>query len=130
MEPNALTRLKRVAGKQTTSLTHYGRKTGKAHTVTIWFVLDGDKLYIGTANVNRHWVRNVQRTPQVRLSIGSEMFDGMARFVIDRDEHERAMAAIRRKYWMFRPIIELGRLLAAVHLMRDNTGSFEVGLAG
>ena len=67
MEPNALTRLKRVAGKQTTTLTHYGRKTGKSHEVTIWFVLDDDKLYIGTANVNRQWVRNVQKTPKIRL---------------------------------------------------------------
>ena len=47
MEPTALKRLKRVAGKQTTTLTHYGRKTGKPHEVTIWFVLDDDKIYIG-----------------------------------------------------------------------------------
>jgi hypothetical protein len=40
------------------------------------------------------------------------------------------MAAIRRKYWMFRPIIELGWFLAAIGLMRDKTGSFEVLLAG
>ena len=84
MEPNALKRLKRVAGKQTTTLTHYGRKTGKSHEVTIWFVLDDDKLYIGTANVNRQWVRNVQKTPKIRLSIGGETFDGNARFLTDR----------------------------------------------
>ena len=57
MELNALTRLKRVAGKQTTTLTHHGRKTGNPHEVTIWFVLDGDRLYIGTASVNRQWLR-------------------------------------------------------------------------
>jgi len=39
-------------------VTHYGRKTGKPHEVTIWFVLDRDKLFIGTANVNRQWVRD------------------------------------------------------------------------
>jgi deazaflavin-dependent oxidoreductase (nitroreductase family) len=128
MEPNALTRLKRVAGKQTTTLTHYGRKTGKAHEVTIWFVLDDDKLYIGSANVNRQWVRNVQKTPQIKLSIGGENFEGNARFLTDRAERERAMAAIRRKYWMFRPIIELGRVLSRMGLMRDNSGSFEVTL--
>jgi deazaflavin-dependent oxidoreductase (nitroreductase family) len=127
MQENALARLRRVAGKQTTRLTHYGRKTGKPHEVTIWFVLD-DKLYLGTANVNCQWVRNVQKTPRVKLSIGSETFEGSAHFLTDRAEHEHAMAAIRRKYWMFRPIIELGRLLAAVGLMRDNTGSFEVTL--
>jgi ligand-binding sensor domain-containing protein len=50
MEPNALTRLKRVAGKQTTTLTHYGRKTGKPHEVTIWFVVDGDKVTFAPAD--------------------------------------------------------------------------------
>ena len=130
MEQKALARMKRVAGKQTTNLTHYGRKSGKPHEVTIWFVLDGDKLFIGTANVNRQWVRNVQRTPEVKLSMGGESFNGTARFLTDRTEHLRAMAAIRRKYWMFRPIIEFGRVLTATGLMRDHTGSFEVTLTG
>ncbi len=129
MEPNALKRLKRIAGKLTTTLTHYGRKTGKPHEVTIWFVLDDDKLYIGTANVNRQWVRNVQKTPNIRLSIGGETFEGDARFLTERAEHEGAMAAIRQKYWMFRPLIALGRVLTSMGLMRDNTGSFEVTLA-
>ena len=130
MEPDVLNRLRRVAARQTLTLTHYGRKSGKSYEVTIWFVLDDEKFFIGTANVNRQWVRNVQKTPQVKLSIGGETFDGTARFLADRAEHERAMAAIRRKYWMFRPIIELGRFLAAIGLMRDKTGSFEVLLAG
>jgi len=129
MESNAITRLKRVARKQTTTLTHYGRKTGTPHEVTIWFVLDDDKLYIGTANVNRQWVRNVQKTPQIKLSMGGETFSGTSRFLTDRTEHERAMSAIRRKYWMFRPIIALGRVLTAIGVMRDKTGSFEVTLA-
>ena len=130
MESTELARLRRVAGKQTTRLTHYGRKIGKPHRVTIWFVLDGDRLYIGTASVNRQWVRNVQKTPQVKLPIGGENFSGAARFLTDRAEHERAMAAIRRKYWMFRPLLALGRTLSAKDLMSDNTGSFEVTLAG
>lgn len=130
MESNALARLKRVAARQTVRLTHYGRKSGKPYEVTIWFVLDGDKVYIGTANVNRQWVRNVQKTPQVRLSIGGETFGGEARFLTDRAEHERAMAAIRRKYWMYRPLIALGQVLTAIGVMRDTTGAFEVTLAG
>jgi len=79
--------------------------------------------------VNRQWVRNVQKTPQVHLSIDAEKFDGTARFLTARAEHERAMAAIRRKYWMFRPILEIGRILTVIGLMRDNTGAFEVTLA-
>ena len=57
MEPDVLNRLRRVAARQTLTLTHYGRKSGKSYEVTIWFVLDDEKFYIGTANVNRQWVR-------------------------------------------------------------------------
>jgi len=129
MDLNALARLKAAAGRQTLTLTHYGRKSGKPYDVTIWFVVDGDKVYIGTANVNRQWVRNVQKTPRVKLSIGAETFDGTARFLTDRAEHQRAMAAIRRKYWMYRPVIALGQVLTAMGVMRDRTGAFEVTLA-
>jgi len=31
---------------------------------------------------------------------------------------------------MYRPLIALGRVLSAIGVMRDNTGSFEVKLAG
>ena len=129
LDLNTLARLKAVAARQTLTLTHYGRKSGKPYDVTIWFVVDGDKVYIGTANVNRQWVRNVQKTPRVKLSIGAETFDGTARFLTDRAEHERAMAAIRRKYWMYRPVIALGQVLTAMGVMRDRTGAFEVTLA-
>jgi hypothetical protein len=49
MESTELARLRLVAEKQTTRLTHFGRKTGNPHEVTIWFVLAQDKLFIGTA---------------------------------------------------------------------------------
>jgi deazaflavin-dependent oxidoreductase (nitroreductase family) len=129
MDSNALARLKTVARRQTLTLTHYGRTSGKPYNVTIWFVVNGDKVYLGTANVNRQWVRNVQKTQRVELSIGSEKFDGIARFVSNPAEHERTMAMMRRKYWMFWPVITMGRILMAAGMMRDNTGSFEVTLA-
>ena len=60
------------------------------------------------------------------LAVGSGRFEGEAHFLAETAEHERAMAAIRRKYWMFGPVIALGRVLSAMGVMRDNTGSFEV----
>ena len=119
-------RLNRVAKKQTVRLTHYGRKSGKAYEVTIWFAVEGDRVYLQTANVNRQWVRNVQKTPRVRLSIGGEMFEGEARFLTDHTEVERAQAAMRRKYWMFLPILMVAQALMAAGIIKDQTGSFEV----
>jgi len=128
MESNALARLKRFAGKSTVILTHYGRKSGKPYEVKIWFVLDGDRVFLGTANVQRQWVRNVQKTPRIKLSVGGEKFEAEAQFLSDLAERDRALAAIGRKYWMYAPIFGLGKLLTAIGLMRNRTGAFEVTL--
>jgi len=121
-------RLNRVAGKQTLRLTHYGRKSGKPYEVTIWFVVDGDEIYLGTANVNRQWVRNVQKTPRVGLAVAGESFDGEARYLTAPAERHRVMKMIRRKYWMFAPILALGPFLSGMGIIADNTGFFEVTL--
>jgi len=78
-------------------------------------------------NANRQWVRNVQKTPRIKLSIGAETFDGTARLT-DRAEHKRAMAMVRSKYWMLWPVIAVGQVLTAIGVMRDRTGAFAVTL--
>jgi len=128
MDTNALARLKRLAGKQTLILTHYGRKSGKPYEVKIWFVVDGDNVFIGTANVQRQWVWNVQKTPRIKLSVGGEEFEADARFLDDPAERDRALAAIGRKYWMYSPVFALGKMLTAIGLMHNTTGAFEVTL--
>ena len=128
MNANALVRLKRLAGKSTLILTHYGRKSGKPYKVKIWFVVDGDQLFIGTANVERQWVRNVQKNPRIKLAVGGEKFEAEARFLNDPAERDRALAAVGRKYWVYSPVFGVGKLLTAVGLMRNRTGAFEVTL--
>ena len=128
MDVNALARLKQLAGKSTLILTHYGRKSGKPFDVKIWFVVDGDQVFIGTANVHRQWVQNVQKTPKIKLSVGGEKFEAEARFLDDPAERDRALAAVGRKYWMYSPVFGVGKLLTAIGLMRNRTGAFEVTL--
>jgi len=129
MDVDALVRIKRLAGKSTLVLTHCGRKSGKPYEVKIWFVVDGDKVFIGTANVQRQWVRNVQQNPRIKLSVGSEKFEAEARFLGDPAERDLALSAIGRKYWMHSPVFALGKMLTAIGLMRNTTGAFEVTLA-
>jgi len=128
MDADALARLKRLAGKSTLILTHYGRKSGKPYEVKIWFVVDGDKVFIGTASVQRQWVRNVQKNLRIKLAVGGEKFEAVARFLDDPAERNRALAAMGRKYWMYSPVFALGTLLTAIGLMRNRTGAFEVTL--
>jgi deazaflavin-dependent oxidoreductase (nitroreductase family) len=129
MEQNMAERLQRVAGNQTLELTHRGRKTGKEYQVTIWFMVDGERIFLPTANVGRSWVRNVRKTPRVRLKIGDQSLDGEARFLSDASERERVFAMVRRKYWWALPMIAFGQVLTGLGLIADTTGAFEVTVA-
>lgn len=123
-------RLRKVASGSTLQLTHIGRKSGKAHQVTIWFVVEGEKVFLPTANVDRNWVRNVRKTPHVEFSIDSEKFAGEARFLDNAADRERVGALVRRKYWFAAPLIAATQFFAALGLGTYNHGAFEVTLSG
>ena len=129
MEPNSIERLHRAGDRQTLQLTHYGRKTGKPYQVTIWYLVGDDKLYLVSANANRNWVRNVKSRPAISLRIGNEVFNGEVRVITDPDEREKVDALVQRKYWFVVPILQLGRLLSSLGILRDNSAAFEVILA-
>src|SRR5580704_13027230 len=122
-------RLQKVADRSTVQLTHIGRKSGKAHQVTIWFVVQGEKILLPTSNIDRNWVRNVRKAPHVELSIGVEKFAGEARFLDSSADRERVEAMVRRKYRIAARILALLRLFAAIGLGTFNYGAFEVSLS-
>ncbi len=123
-------RLQKVAGHSTVQLIHIGRKSGKAHQVTIWFVVQGEKILLPTSNIDRNWVRNLRKAPHVELSIGAEKFAGEARFLESAADRERVGVMVRRKYRIAAPILALSRLFAAIGLGTSNYGAFEVSLSG
>ena len=43
-------RLAPVANTSTLRLTHYGRRSGMSYQVTIWFMVEGETVYLATAN--------------------------------------------------------------------------------
>ena len=120
--------LARVADAHTLRLTHKGRKTGKEYGVTIWFVADGPKLLLPTANRNRNWVKNVMKTPRISVEISGEMFNGNARRLDDGPERQHALALVMRKYWYAAPFMMVARMLFASGLMTDASTGFAVEL--
>jgi deazaflavin-dependent oxidoreductase (nitroreductase family) len=72
-------------------LTTTGRRSGRPHTIEIWFALQGQTLYMLSGGRNQaDWVKNAQQHPQVQLRIRDNVFDGQARLVIDPQEDARA----------------------------------------
>jgi len=95
-------RLARVARRSTCRLTHLGRKSGQPHQVTIWFLVDGDVVYLVTADRRRQWVRNVLARPSVELRIGDETFSGEVELLTRPAEMARVTELLKRKYWLAR----------------------------
>jgi len=129
MESNSVERLHRAGDRQTLKLTHYGRKTGNPYEVVIWYLVEGDKLYLVSANANRSWVRNVKARPAVSLRIGDEVFNGEIRVITDPNEREKVNALVERKYWFVSPMLRLARLLSSIGILTDNSAAFEVVLS-
>jgi deazaflavin-dependent oxidoreductase (nitroreductase family) len=130
MEATIGGRLQKIADRSRLQVTHIGRKSGKAHHVTVWFVVQGNKILLPTSNIDRNWVRNVRKTPHVELSIGADKFSGKARFLENDADRKRVRAMIQRKYPISGSVLAFLELLARFGLGTFKYGAFEVSLSG
>ena len=96
-------RLEALKGKYVCRITTLGRKTGRPHTVTIWFVCGDDGVvYLGTLRMSRDWPKNVLANPQVELEIGGLRVQAEARLIADAAQRRRIDSMIAEKYWLAR----------------------------
>ena len=103
-------RLSAVSKRKTVRLTHYGRKTGKPYQVTIWFLVDGNDVFLTTMNMDRQWTQNVQERPEIELEIGAERFKARVEAVVtDAAEMNRVVELMKRKYPLSRPYLWIKR---------------------
>jgi deazaflavin-dependent oxidoreductase (nitroreductase family) len=88
-----------LAGQDYCYLTTIGRSSGEPREIEIWFGLEGATLYMLSGGRERsNWVRNLMRTPAVRVRIGDHEFEGTARIVNDGDEDATARRLLLDKY--------------------------------
>ena len=126
MADDLATQLKKVAGNQTLQLVHQGRKSGKSYEVTIWFMVEGETVYLATANSGRQWVRNVLAHPGVTLRIGGQSFTAKVEPISDATGRAHVMGLVERKYWYARPYLWVFQMLATAGLAKDRSGVFRV----
>ncbi len=126
MDERTAQSLAKIAPLHTLTLTHYGRKSGKPYDVVIWFVVEGQRMFLGTANKSRNWVRNIMVKPNVIIKAGGETFNGTVSEVTGQAERDHVMALVQSKYWYAVPFMLVGRLLQNLGVVKDNTGAFEV----
>jgi deazaflavin-dependent oxidoreductase (nitroreductase family) len=126
MDAATAQRLAKIAPLHTIVLTHYGRKSGKPYEVVIWFVVEGQRMFLGTANKSRNWVRNIMVKPSVVIKAGGENFIATVTEVTDPSLRDHVLNLIQTKYWYAAPVMMFGRMLQSFGLLKANTGTFEV----
>ena len=95
---SVMQRLTPFKDRSTLQLTTIGRKTGKRHTVTVWFVVDRETVYLVTLKLQRDWPRNVMQDGSIELDMGGQVFKGHAiQIHARRLAHVKALLA--QKYW-------------------------------
>ena len=80
-------------------LTTTGRKSGKPHTIEIWFATEGPTLYMLSGGGDRaDWVKNIRHNPEATLRIADSTFEGSGRLVDGEEEDELARRLLFEKY--------------------------------
>jgi deazaflavin-dependent oxidoreductase (nitroreductase family) len=90
--------LEAVADADCCHLTTVGRRTGRDHEVEIWFGVDGAVLYVIGGHADTDWLRNLRAHPAVRVRIGADRHEGVARVVDDPEERHAVGVLLADKY--------------------------------
>jgi deazaflavin-dependent oxidoreductase (nitroreductase family) len=97
-----VTEIDSLAGEQYCYLTTTGRKTGRAHTIEIWFATQpgGVTLYmLAGGREQADWVKNIGANPAVQVRIKSQELHGLGRVVTDLTEEQLARSLVVKKYY-------------------------------
>ena len=91
--------LERLDSEDFCYITTTGRRTGRPHTIEIWFAARGNTAYILAGGGERSdTVRNVRNEPAVRIKVGERTFEATARVVSDASEARLARKLVPTKY--------------------------------
>ncbi|MEM4494575.1 MAG: nitroreductase family deazaflavin-dependent oxidoreductase [Candidatus Caldarchaeum sp.] len=103
--------------EKTLKITTRGRKTGKPHTVTIWFGVDDNGRMFVSSLRSRDWVKNILANPEVEVSVKG-ITRKMRAVIVESEEDKQLISSIwRRKY---------GLMARIMRLPRDDGISFEL----
>jgi len=110
--------LERVGTGKFIHLTTTGRRSGKQHTVELWFALGNGKVFLSHEGKETDWMMNIKSNGEVTFEIGGRNFNGRAHYVDEEEEAWAGKVALYEKYYgkAAREVIEdwfsLSRLIA------------------
>src|SRR5258705_379928 len=90
---------RRAARRRVRSRSERGRRTGKAHRIEIWFVVDDGSAWLLTErSPETDWVANLRADPEVTLEIGDDSRSAARAEVVEIDRGNRVRVALAERY--------------------------------
>jgi deazaflavin-dependent oxidoreductase (nitroreductase family) len=89
----------RLARYHEIKISVIGRKSGKTISIPVWFVLEGEKLYLlPVQGSDTQWYKNVLKNPQIRIDARDAEAKVSARPITKSDSVKSVMEKFREKY--------------------------------
>jgi deazaflavin-dependent oxidoreductase (nitroreductase family) len=94
----------RLAQEDFCYLTTTGRRSGRPHQVEIWFGIRDGRLYLlSGGGAAADWVKNLRKSPAVKVRINTQTASGRARVIRSKTrEDAAARELLDRKYMGWR----------------------------
>lgn len=91
--------LQAAAARSVCYLTTRGRRTGRPHTIEIWFAVHAGRLYMLAGGGERaDWLRNLRAEPRVEVRIDATTWPGRAAVIDEPAEDALARRLLATKY--------------------------------
>ena len=89
----------RLARYRQIKLSVIGRKSGKAISIPVWFVLESEKLYLlPVRGSDTQWYRNVLKNPTIRIDAQGAEAEFHAAPITDANAVKSVIERFREKY--------------------------------
>ena len=89
----------RLARYRQIKISVIGRKSGKTISIPVWFVLEGDKLYLlPVQGSDTQWYKNVLKNPSIRIDARGAEAEFRAVPITDAKAVKSVVEKFREKY--------------------------------
>src|SRR5258708_16782082 len=89
----------RLSRSREINITVSGRKCGRTISIPVWFVLDGDKLYLlPVSGSDTQWYKNVLKNPSIQIEAGGAKAELKVAPVKDPKQVSSIVEKFRAKY--------------------------------
>jgi deazaflavin-dependent oxidoreductase (nitroreductase family) len=89
----------RLSRNREINITVTGRKSGRAISIPVWFMLDDDKLYLlPVSGSDTQWYKNVLKNPAIRIAAGSAQTELKGAAITDAKQVSSVVEKFRKKY--------------------------------